>query len=113
MTKFLTEYQVSALKAKHRTERDRRIADRIKAVILANNGWTHKRIAEALMLDEETISAHINEYRDKEKLKPENGGSESRLNKVQTQELLGHLEAKTYDKASEICVFIKEQYGVN
>lgn len=113
MTKFLTEHQVSALKAKHRLERDRRVADRIKAEILADNGWTYKKIAEVLMLDEETIGIHINEYRDKEKLKPENGGSESRLNKVQTQELLGHLEAKTYDKASEICVYIKEQYRVN
>jgi DNA-binding NarL/FixJ family response regulator len=39
----------------HRLERDRRVADRIKAVLLSDDGWTYKEIAKALFLDEQTI----------------------------------------------------------
>lgn len=112
MERFLTNEQVIELKAHHRRERDRRVADRIKAVILANNGWTYKRIAEALMLDEETISVQVKEYQTKEKLKPGNGGSSSKLSREEVEELLKHLEENTYDKALRIRAYVKEKYNV-
>lgn len=62
MKDFLAESMRQELKAHHSTERDCRIADRIKAILLANKGWTYRQIGEALMLDEETVSRHIKEY---------------------------------------------------
>jgi hypothetical protein len=38
------------LLAQHRTEHDRRRADRIKAVLLRDDGWSHEQIAAALFL---------------------------------------------------------------
>ena len=44
-----TEDQKQKLEEQHKTERDSRICDRIKAVLLANEGWTQKQIAQAIM----------------------------------------------------------------
>jgi transposase len=112
MDQFLTDRQREELRKRHRRERDRRIADRIKAVLLRDKGWSYQKIAEALMLDEETVSHHVQEYQEKEKLKPENGGSESKLDAEQTNTLIAHLESMTYVKAEDICAHIKAAYGI-
>ena len=62
MGKFLEEEERGKLKQEHRKEKDRRRADRIKAVLLSDKGWSYKEIAEALFLDEETVSKHVAEY---------------------------------------------------
>jgi hypothetical protein len=53
---FLTDAERIELKARHRKEKDRGAADRIKAVLLADKGWTYRKISEALFLDEDRIS---------------------------------------------------------
>ncbi len=88
------------------------MADRIKAVLLADKGWTYVQIAEALMLDEETISRHIDEYVRQNKLKPQNGGSTPNLNALQTQELIAHLEVQTYLRVSDIVQYVQKTYGI-
>jgi hypothetical protein len=55
MSNFLSVQQVESLGLAHKQERDRRVADRRKAVFLTNKGWSYIRITEALMLDEETM----------------------------------------------------------
>lgn len=72
---FLNEHEREQLKAQHRKERDKRICDRIKAVLLHDKGWAVSSIAEALLLSEDAIRDHIFEYQESKKLKPENGGS--------------------------------------
>ncbi|GHT93817.1 hypothetical protein FACS1894122_09650 [Alphaproteobacteria bacterium] len=59
MKNFLTKEEETELKQRHRQEKDRRTADRIKAVLLSNKGWSYRYISEALFLDEETISKHV------------------------------------------------------
>jgi len=44
----LTEAQKIHLEKQHKAERDSRICDRIKAVLLNDRGWTYKQIALAL-----------------------------------------------------------------
>ncbi len=112
MKDFLTTEQKNELRARHRKEHDRRMADRIKAVLLKDKGWFYKQIAEALMLDEETVSFHVHEYLEKQKLKPENGGSAGKLNTQQMAALSNHLEEHTYATADEICMAIERQYGI-
>ena len=60
---------------RHRTERDGRIRDRMKAVLLKRDGWTDSQIAQALRIHEETARQHINDWLYDETLKPEKGGS--------------------------------------
>jgi transposase len=112
MKNFLKEEERENLKIRHRKERDRRVADRIKAILLSNKGWTYCQIAEALLLDEATISTHIQDFLDKQKLKPENGGSQSKLNDEQTQELINFLEIHTFIKVVEICAYVEKKYGL-
>jgi len=44
---ILTIIEKEELELQHRKERDRRVADRIKAVLLNAEGWTQKQIAQA------------------------------------------------------------------
>jgi transposase len=112
MKDFLTSEEREALKVRHRREKDGRTRDRMKAVLLSDKGWSYRDIAEALFLDEETISKHVEEYRSEKKLSMIVGGSESKLSEAQTNELMKHLESRTYLKSVEICAYIEETYGI-
>ncbi|MCA6393170.1 MAG: IS630 family transposase [Cytophagales bacterium] len=113
MREFLSEEERVSLRSQHRLARDRRVADRIKAVLLYDQGWTYQKIGSVLLLDEETISQHVEDYREKQKLKPENGGSQSKLTVAQSEELLRHLDETLYQTALEICAYVDRQYGVS
>lgn len=75
----LTPEQIENLERAHRKERDGRIRDRIKAVLLNAKGWNNLQIAEALIIRPETVADHLLDYQESKKLKPTNGGSTSRL----------------------------------
>jgi transposase len=108
----LTEKDKQVLEVRHRKERDGRVRDRIKAVLLKSEEWTISHIAQALRIHEETVREHLSDYAKEQKLKPCNGGSESKLNKQNTQELIAHLEEHTYTKVREICTYVSNTYGV-
>lgn len=109
---FLSAEDRQSLQAKHRGEKDRRVAYRMNAVLLADSGWSYTEISAALLLDEETISRHVNEYKAFRKLDVASGGSSSKLDSAQTLELIAYLEENTQAKTSIICAYVKEKYGV-
>ncbi len=84
----LTPQQKQQLEQLHDTERDRRVCDRIKAVLVASEGWSQVMISQALRIHESTVARHLSDYVLSEKLKPENGGSQSRLSVTQTMQLI-------------------------
>lgn len=108
----LTIKEKEELESLHSKERDGRVRDRIKAVLLTAEGWTQKQIAQALRIRYETVQDHLNDYQKSKKLKPKNGGSTSHLTSHQTVELIQHLEANTYLKVEHICAYIQHTYGV-
>ena len=91
MQNFLDPSEREYLESQHNCERDGRIRDRIKAVLLYDKGWSYRKIAEALFITPEAIRKHTLDYEAALKLSPENGGSSSKLNKAQTKFLLEHL----------------------
>jgi transposase len=95
MENFLTPEELSDLRLLHRKEKDRRVADRIKAVLLSHKGWSYRQISEALFLDEETISKQVSEYREEKKLRIVTGGSESKLSSTQIKDLKLHFTNHT------------------
>lgn len=113
MNGFLNQAERDTLKAQHRQEKNRRVADRIKAVLLSDKGWTYRQIAEALLIDEQTIGRHVDEYLENKKLTLSSGGSASKLNKAQTAEMLEHLERITYLKMADIVAYVQATYGVS
>jgi DNA-binding NarL/FixJ family response regulator len=106
---FLSKEEYEELRKKHRREKDGRTRDRIKAVLLSHQGWTYKKISEALFLDEETISKHVDEFINERKLGIETGGSVGKLSEEQKNELLNHLGKHTYTKSAEICEYVREK----
>jgi len=113
MKHFLSQKDREDLKAQHKKERDRRVCDRIKAVLLLDEGRSHQEIAHVLLLSDEAIRHHIQDYLSSRKLKPENGGSKGYLNEQHTKDLLEHLENHTYLHAKDIAAYVKTSYGVN
>jgi len=83
---FLSDAERAQLRAQHKQERDRRICDRIKAVLLYDKDWSIAAIAKALLLSEDAVREHIAEYRKSKKLKPENGGSAEKLSIEQSEQ---------------------------
>ena len=109
----LTNEQKLELQIQHRTTRDGRVRDRIKAVIHASNGWSPEEIADALLIHESTVRQHIKDYLQSNKLKPENGGSQSKLSATQTTHLIEHLTENTYSHTHQIVSYVKETFGLD
>lgn len=113
MGRKLTQDEKSDLIKRHRKERDGKVRDRIKAVLLYDKGYTYLKISEILLLDDETIRRHIKDYFEAYKLAPENGGSPSKLNEWQSEKLLAHLAVRTYLYVKEIRDYVKKAFGVS
>ncbi len=64
MSNFLTEEQVGALKLTHRTINDKKLADRIKAVLMIHFGFTFSQISQALLLDEITLRRYVEKIKE-------------------------------------------------
>ncbi len=63
-------------------------------------------------LHETMINRHLNDYLEKEKLAPENGGSNSYLSAEQTQEVIQHLSDKTYQFSYQIMDYIDARHHI-
>lgn len=111
METILTLTERENLIASHRKERDGRVRDRIKAVLLYDKGYSNKQIAEILLLDDETIRRHVEDYLKNQKLNPANGGSVSKLNKSESQKLMKHLSEITYLYVKDICCYVKKTFN--
>jgi transposase len=108
----LSAEQKKDLELRHRYEDDGRIRDRIKAVLLKSEGWKNKAIAQALRIHEETVRHHLTDWSNDEKLKPENGGSYSKLDAAQTRSLDTHLSDTTYTRVMDVCAYVEATFGV-
>src|SRR3990167_2348041 len=113
MRRTLSEQERKNLITTHKKERDKRVCDRIKAVLLRDDGYSYSEIAKILLLDDETIRRHIDDYEKLQKLMTENGGSKSNLDSDQTAKLILHLEEKTYLYAKDICAYVENAFGIN
>ncbi len=111
MNQKLSKKERENLLQSHRQERDRRVCDRIKAVLAYDDGYSYAEIAKILLLDDETIRRHVEDYFCKVKLKPENGGSNSHLSVKKSFRLKAHLEGNTYLYVKDICAYVKNSFN--
>ena len=65
---LLHEEERAQLKAQHKKERDGRIRDQIKAVSFFDDGWTLNQIACVLLVSDESIRNHLDEYKKSQKI---------------------------------------------
>jgi transposase len=109
----LSPEEKKVLEVEHKATRDRRVADRIKAVLLCAEGWSQVQIAQALRIWPETVHDHLSEYKASKRFDFKHGGTKGLLDAEQTRELIEHLEANTYVKVSEIGAYIQRTYGIS
>ncbi|MDR3233980.1 MAG: hypothetical protein LBT46_10030 [Planctomycetaceae bacterium] len=60
----LTSAEIDSLRRFHRTLHDKRKVYRVNAVILLGSGWSPSAVAEALLLDEQTIRSYFLLYKE-------------------------------------------------
>lgn len=61
----LSQDELTQLRAAHVHAREKRYADRLKAVILLGSGWSAQQVAEALMIDPDTVRSYFKQYKKK------------------------------------------------
>lgn len=110
MNRKLSTKERNRLMSSHRKERDGRVRDRIKAVLAYDDEYTYSEISRILLLDDETIRRHINDYFSIHKLAPENGGSDSYLSKSASKALKQHLQKTTYRYVKNICAYVRKTF---
>jgi len=63
-----------------------------KAILLYDEGWSPQQIAKALLISDQAVRNHVEDYKVSHKLKPENGGSDEMLSEKQSEKLEAYLQ---------------------
>jgi transposase len=116
----MSDYRLPAgglirLRAEHRQTREKRHADRLKAVILLGSGWAAEHVAEALLIDPDTVRSYFKRYQKggvRELLSMGYRGGAGWLSDEELIELDLHLREKLYLSAKEVARHVEEHYGV-
>ncbi len=111
---MVTEEQVQALKLAHKQTRDKRVADRIKAILYLHYGLSYAEIAKLLLFDEVTIRRYFKQFQEKGiegLLEYRYAGGKSRLSVLQQTQLEGYLVLNTLTTAQQIRAYIQQIYG--
>lgn len=69
-------------------------------------------IAQAIRLHQTTIDHHISEFLNKGKLKPENGGSDSKLSAEQTAFLISQLSDNLFHHTRDVIAFVTRTWNI-
>lgn len=113
MGKFLTPAQRDILHEAHHSSRFRKSADRIKAILLLDEGFSYQQVAKILLLDEMTIRRYEKEYR-KEGieglLECHYQGSIGILTKQEEEALRSYLRENIYQTVKSIVAYVSDTY---
>src|SRR3989344_4209845 len=115
MPKILTDEQVLVLKQAHRRIKDKKLADRIKAVLYLHYGLGYIQTAKLLMLDEVTLRRYSQLFQDKGLdglLEYRYTGGQPKLTLVQEVELKSFIKENTQRTAKAIAKHVQSKYGV-
>jgi transposase len=107
----LSSKELAILQIAHREAKQKRYADRIKAIYLLGTGWTLAEVAEALMLSDESIRNYWKRYESGKLeglLRDDYQGNEGRLTESELGMLDEHLLETTYRTVKEIIYYVEE-----
>lgn len=111
----LSENERKALTINHKNCADKRTADRIKAILLVDKGYTYKQIEEILLIDERTLGRYKNLYLEfgiSGLLADNYKGGFSKLTSDQILLLKTELDSKPYSTAAEICEYVQKTFQI-
>lgn len=112
---LLSDSEVLALKLAHKGTRDKKVADRIKAIIYLHFGLSYKEIAKLLFFDEITLSRYVKRFKAdgiKGLLEMRYKGGQTKLTILEETELKKYLEINTKRTVKEIISHIEIKYKI-
>jgi len=116
MGKFLTSQQRKELLDELRIERARKYADRIRVILLLDDGKTYQSISEYLFLDEGSIANYRKRYRDggiEELINDYYTGKKAALSETEQKILTQDLQSKIFPTTKSVIIHIKKKFGIN
>jgi len=111
----LAAEELAELRKAHRATRDKREADRIKAVVLLATGWSAEQVAEVLQVDANTVRNHFKAYRRgglQALRQVAYRGSAPALDEAQLAWLDAHLQRQLYTTAKAVAAVVEAQFDV-
>lgn len=111
----LTAAELGELRQAHRKMKEKRSADRLKAVYLLGTGWTALKVSEALLVDEDTVRNWFHLYEDggvKKLLHWQVGGSKACLSGAQQVILKQQVTEKLFNTCKAVGQYIQQQFKV-
>jgi transposase len=112
----LSSDQLNELQEAHCATRDKREADRLKAVILLATGWTAEKVAEMLQITPNSVRNYFKRYRQGGLIKLVHfayQGSKGFLGQEELALLDFHLETRVYLTAKGVAQWVEDQFGVH
>lgn len=116
MSHFLSPTEVSSLRSMHKKSHEKRVCDKLKAILMLNSGYSYEMIAEVLLLDDSTIRRWHARYEEggiEGLLADLYLGSGSYLTEKQKNALIDHLENNVYLTSKEICAYVLSEFNVD
>ena len=111
----LSKDKIAELEQLHRSLRDKRQADRVKAIIALSKGWSPSQVAEILLFDEKTSRHYFDSYQQggsQALLNDNYSGAEPKLKEHQIKELDQYLQDNLLPDSKSVIAHIKKQYKV-
>ena len=112
MNMQLSPEEKQELEVRHNQEKNHRKADRIKSVLLRDEGWSLNKIAQALRIHNDTVSRYIIDYLESDSFDFNYKGSSEQLSKKQSKQLIKHLEDNLYTKVVEIVAYVESEFNL-
>ena len=112
----LTKLERSNLEKHHRIENERKLADRIKTILLLDSGWTYSQIAKILLLDDQRIRNYEKRFLVngiQELLTKSHKGGFSKLSPEQENELIDHVKIHCYHNSKALINYVSDNYYIN
>lgn len=107
--------EVVEIKKQHKQCQLKRYADRLKAMLLLNDGYSFAEVAAILILDDDTVRNWYRIFEDEgiEGLQRDlyKGGT-PKLDEEQLDALAAHVEATLFLTSAAVCHWVKSQWGV-
>jgi len=115
MTLKLSKKDRNEIKQLHRNCKQRKHADKLKAILLLDKGYSCVEVGEILLLDDDTVRGYRNTYLNQGApllLADNNKGRVSFLSSKQLDVLEKHLEEYTYMDSKGIVAWIEKEFQI-
>lgn len=116
MGRLLTKHQRHELLEELSRERSRRYADRIRVILLLDDGETYKDIAKFLFLNESSIANYLHRYNSggvEGLIIDEYSGKKCRLSSKEQELLSNYLESNICLSSKEVIVYIEKNFEIS